>query len=354
MTRHFACPTFLLSTSLLAFLPAFLPAFAADWGSIELLDSSVEPGDKAQLSFFAEHSFIQEALDIQVFVARGANPGPTLCITAAIHGDELNGVEIARAVFEAADPDELSGTLIALPIVNVWGFRSGNRYLADRRDLNRAFPGSTSGSMAGRIAHAVFDRVIRHCFALIDLHTGSDERTNLPQIRADLDNDRVSELAMHFDIGVVIGGGGPAGSLRGAANAAGIHAILYEAGGPGRFESDEIARGIEGVTNVMEYLRILGDLPPEPDPQDVFARTHWVRATGGGIFLTPLQPGAHVKQGEVLGVVTDPMTNRKDSIEAPMEGTLVGMAYSQVVLPGFGLFHIAAHEPGEIEPASDE
>lgn len=329
-------------------------ASAREWGPLQILHAEVFPGNKAQLSFLEEQSFIKEAVDIQVFVARGAQPGPTLCLTGAIHGDELNGVEIARAVFEAADPEKLSGTLIALPIVNVWGFRSGNRYLADRRDLNRAFPGSQNGSMASRIAFAVFERVIRHCTALVDLHTGSDERTNLPQVRADLDKKAVFELATRFDVGIVMAGAGPEGSLRNAANAVGVTAIIYEAGGPGRFEEEEIDRGIEGVTNVMEFLRMVGDQPPKPDPQRVFSSTRWVRATGGGIFLTRLRPGTKVRTGDVLGVVTDPMNNRKFTIESPLDGTLVGMAYPQVVLPGNGLFHIARHEVGPVEPASDE
>ena len=327
---------------------------AAEWGPLEILDARVAPGEKAQLSFIEEQSFIKEALDIQVFVARGAQAGPTLCLTAAVHGDELNGVEIARSVFERSDPATLSGTLITLPIVNVWGFRSGNRYLADRRDLNRAFPGSQTGSMAGRIAFVLFEYVIRHCDVLVDLHTGSDDRTNLPQIRADLDIPAVFELAKRFGIGVVMGGAGPAGSLRAEANAAGITAIIYEAGGPGRFQQDEIDRGIEGVINVMEYLRLVGDSPPEPDPQRVFSSTRWVRAVGGGIFMSRLEPGAQIQAGEQLGVVTDPITNERFVIEAPISGTLVGMAYPQVVLPGMGLFHIARHERGPIEPASDE
>jgi predicted deacylase len=329
-------------------------AEASDWEPLEILNSTVKPGEKARLSFIEEQSFIKEALDIQVLVARGKQPGQTLCLTAAVHGDEINGVEIARAVFESADPETLAGTLIAVPIVNVWGFRSHNRYVADRRDLNRAFPGSQTGSLPGRIAFYLFKHVILHCDALVDLHTGSDERINLPQIRADLDNPAVLELATRFDVGIVMAGAGPAGSLRSAANAAGVTSIIYEAGGPGRFEANEIKRGIEGVTNLMEYLGLIGSPPPTPDPQRVFRRTKWVRAMGGGIFLTDLALGDPIQKGDELGVVTDPITNQKFPIVAPIGGTLVGMAYPQVVLPGFGLFHIAGHDRGDVEPASDE
>lgn len=329
-------------------------ASADDWGPLQLLEAEVAPGEKANLSFVHQHSFIKDALDVQVFVTRGVKPGPTLCLTAAIHGDELNGVEIARAMFERSDPETMSGTLIAVPIVNVWGFRSGNRYLADRRDLNRSFPGSADGTLADLVAHALFERVIRHCDALVDLHTGSADRTNIPQIRADLAIPAVVALAQRFDVGVVVAGAGPAGSLRAEANRIGVKAIIYEAGGPYRFEAAEIERGIVGVTNVMEYLRMVSASAPTPDPQRFFKHTRWVRSPGGGIFLTDLTPGAKIRVGQKLGVVIDPMTNLRVDVVAPVAGTLVGMAYPQVVLPGLGLFHIAGIEPGAVEPAQDE
>jgi predicted deacylase len=329
-------------------------ASAADWGPFKILEAKVEPGTKAHLSFVHKPSFIKDALDVQVFVTRGEKAGPTLCLTGAVHGDELNGVEIARAVFETSDPKTMSGTLIAVPIVNVWGFRSGNRNLADRRDLNRSFPGSANGSLAGVVAHSLFERVIRHCDALVDLHTGSADRTNIPQVRADLGNPAVVELAQRFDVGIVLAGAGPAGSLRAEANRIGVTAIIYEAGGPYRFEATEIERGIVGVTNVMEHLGMVSAAAPTPDPQRFFRRTRWVRSPGGGIFLTDLAPGAKVREGQKLGVVIDPITNARVDVVAPLPGTLVGMAYPQVVLPGMGLFHIAGLEPGAVEPAQDE
>jgi predicted deacylase len=322
----------------------------ARWGSFELLGSQIAPGQRAQLAFLEEPSFLKDVLDIPVFVLRGARPGPTLCVTAAIHGDEVNGVEIARHVLDGTDERTLAGTLVVLPFVNVWGFRSGNRYLPDRRDLNRGFPGVRWGSTAGRIAFFVFEQVIRRCDALVDLHTGSNQRTNLPQIRVDLESARARELALHFGVGIVVHGRGPQGSLRREATDAGIPAIIYEAGGPDRFEPDEIARGIEGVTNVMEYLEMLGDDPPAPDPQRVYRSTRWVRAAGGGIFLVECELGDEVQEGTRLGSVTDPTTSRRVVIEAPGAGTVIGMAHPQVVLTGFGLFHIGRREAGAEGP----
>lgn len=338
--------------TLLLLLPA--ASLAAAWGPLEILETSVAPGTTTQLSFVHQESFIKGVVDVDVQITRGAQPGPTLCLTGAVHGDELNGVEIARHIFAETDPKSLAGTIISVPVVNIWGFRSGSRYLPDRRDLNRAFPGNKNGSSASRIAFALFERLIRHCDYLIDLHTGSDERTNIPQIRVDLANDAARNLALHFAEGIILSGAGPEGSLRRAATDAGIPAIIYEAGGPFRFEKVEIDRGIGGVTNAMKFLKMLDAPPPKPDPMRIYQSTSWVRSSGGGIFLTDRNPGENVFEGDMLGSVTDPHTNVRVDVVAPFSGTLIGMAYPQVVLPGYGLFHLAKREVGTVEPAEDE
>ena len=174
-------------------------SLADDWGALELLGRSVDPSTKAKFPFIPDRSFESSYLNSPVFVARGAEPGPTLCITAGVHGDELNGVEVARRAFSRLDPAVLRGTLIVLPSVNAEGVRTGNRYLSDRRDLNRAFPGREDGSVAALIAHAVF-KVVERCNALVDLHTASDNRTNLPQIRANMDDPETAALADRTDL----------------------------------------------------------------------------------------------------------------------------------------------------------
>jgi predicted deacylase len=335
--------------SILAFVSLLMAAPIAsagdaEWGPLTILDQEVAPGASLRTTLGSEASFTRDVVDTHVEVVRGSRPGPTLCLTGAVHGDELNGVEIARRSVEETRADSLAGTLIAIPIVNSWGFRSGNRYAADRRDLNRAFPGSNQGSLASRVAFVVFDRVIRHCDVLLDLHTGSARRTNLPQARVDGSNPRAVELAQTFEIGIVLLGKGPVGSLRQAAGAAGIATLLYEAGGPNRFQAEEIERGVEGVFNVMESMQMVAHPPPRSDPQRYFASSTWVRANAGGIFLTEKHLGSEIEPGDLLGAVTDPVTSDRSEIRAPFGGTLIGMAYPQVVLPGFGLFHIGRSE----------
>ncbi|MGI9343226.1 MAG: succinylglutamate desuccinylase/aspartoacylase family protein [Gammaproteobacteria bacterium] len=328
--------------SLLAVLAATATP-AADWGSIEVVGRQIAPGESLRFPFIPDRSFEASFLNMPVFVARGSMPGPTLCLTAGIHGDELNGVEVARRAFAQADPETLRGTLIALPSINAEGVRTGNRYMSDRRDLNRAFPGRRGGSVAALIAEAVFSDVLVHCDALVDLHTASNNRANLPQIRADLSDPEIFELAVHFGLGIVVGGAGPDNSLRREAAKAGIPAIIYEAGEPLRFQEEEIARGVDGVENVMAYL----DMTDQPDREipdaRVYERSRWVRATlgHGGFFFPTASLGDDVEAGDKLGSVVDPLTDAEVAVTSPIPGEIIGMAVSQPVLSGYALFHVA-------------
>ena len=312
------------------------------WPPIEVAGSSVAPGETARIFFDVAQTIGGKSrmLDALVVVTRGVRPGPSLCLTAGIHGDELNGVEIAHRIYAGTPGSALAGTLVAVPSVNTQGFRSGTRYLPDRRDLNRAFPGSANGSLASRIAHALYQGVIRHCDGLIDLHTGSASRSNVPQIRTDLAAPRALAMARSFGVGVVLHGRGPRGSLRRAVLDAGLPAVIYEAGEPLRFEEDEIARGVEGVQNVMADLGMI-TRTAKRRPSEVYRKTSWVRSGDAiGIFLTSREPGDYVKRGDLLGTVTDPVTEESAKIVAPRDGRIIGMAVPQVALPGYGLFHL--------------
>jgi hypothetical protein len=315
---------------------------ATEWGPITVREHSIAPGTKEKHHFVPVRSFEAGYLDTAVLVARGAAAGPTLCVVAGIHGDELNGLEIARSVFAAVYPTQLAGTLIVLPAVNAHGIRTGNRYMVDRRDLNRSFPGTRKGSVASIVAAAAFEVIRTHCQALIDLHTGSNSRTNLPQIRVDLTHARALDLARHFGVGIVLGGAGPRGSLRREAMEAGIPAIIYEAGEPLRFQMEEIERGVAGVRNVMAFLGLVAREGGDPPLSRVYARSSWVRVPlgQGGIFFPSLALGARVAEGDVLGTVTSPDTDEVHEIRAPRAGELIGMAVPSVVLSGYGVFHL--------------
>lgn len=321
------------------------------WGPLQLLGATVAPGERRRLFLRVSESFAGSNVDSPVLVARGARAGPTLCVTGGVHGDELNGIEVARSVFEGITPRSLSGTLIAMPVVNIPGFRRSSRYLPDRRDLNRYFPGHPRGSSASRIAHSVFGSVIRYCDALLDLHTGSFHRTNIPQIRADLTKPGLERLATGFGVGVVVHSAGRPGTLRRAAADAGIAAITYEAGEPMRFQRKEIERGVRGVTNLMVDLGLVKKLRRRGKDPLVFEHSRWVRVDEGGIFITARELGDRVRGGEVLGIVTDPVSNERSEVLAPFSGRIIGMALSQVVIPGFAAFHLGVAEGSVDEEA---
>jgi predicted deacylase len=305
-----------------------------------LLDTEVMPGTAHRLSWAATELFEGVPVSTPVLVVNGALPGPTLCVTAAVHGDELNGIEIVRRVLHEIAPGKLSGAVIGVPIVNVQGFRRGSRYLPDRRDLNRYFPGNPIGSAAARIAYALFNDVIAHCDALVDLHTGSFERANLPQIRADLRNPDVVTLTQGFGSMVVLHSTPTIGTLRYAATLAGIPAVTVEAGGPSQLELAEVKHGVKGVETLLTTLGMLKKKRFWGDPEPVYYRSSWVRADNGGILLADVTLGSTVRKGDLLGTITDPMSNQRTEIYSPYAGRIIGLARNQVVMPGFAAFHV--------------
>lgn len=336
------------------FLAAFLGAFCfvfpvasiaaepAAWGAIEVAGNTVVPGQKGRFPVIAKRGFEASYLNMPVFVARGAKAGPTLCVTAAIHGDEINSVEVARRVFAEIDATKLNGMLYMYPFVNADGFRSQQRTMTDGRDLNRSFPGSANGSVASLVANYVFTELTSRCTALVDLHTGSNLRSNYPQIRVDLDNAAAKDLAVNFGVGMILGGGGPEGSLRGEMVKAGIPAIIYEAGGPLVFQEAEIARGAQGLRNVLHYLEMLEIAGFELPQTTIYERTRWVRVprAQGGFFLPELGLGDAVQEGTRMGIVVDPITDQQHVMTSPSAGTIIGMSLPQPLLTGSALFHI--------------
>ncbi len=308
--------------------------------SLVLLGSQITRGTTARLSWSPDQSFEGIETPTPVLVAHGSKPGPTLCITAALHGDELNGIEIARKVMYGIDAAELRGTVIAVPIVNLQGFRRSSRYLTDRRDLNRFFPGNPSGSSASRIAHSFFNEVIVHCDRLVDLHTGSFYRTNLPQLRANLLKPEVVALTQAFDAIAVLHSEGAVGTLRRAAVDAGIPAVTLEAGGPMELNETYVDQGVKAVNTLLDKMEMLDTISFWGTPQPTYYSSLWVRANQGGILFSDIKLGARVRKGDLLGKVTDPITNIRSIIVSPVNGRVIGMAVNQVVLPGFAAYHI--------------
>lgn len=305
-----------------------------------MLGGEVPAGERRQLAWSAGYYFGGVETPTPVLVAHGDRPGPTLCLTAAVHGDELTGIEVVRRVVYSIDPKNLSGTVIGVPIVNIAGFQRHSRYLPDRRDLNRHFPGSPTGSLASRVAYSFFTQIIQRCERLVDLHTGSFHRTNLPQLRADLANPDILEMTKGFGGIAVLQSAGAKGTLRRAAADSGIPSVTIEAGEPLRLQPSEVDQGVKGIETLMHRLQMVERNRLWPDPQPVFYESRWVRANRGGILLGQVGLGERVRAGTLLGTVTDPITNVTSKITSPHNGRVLGMALNQVVMPGFAAFRV--------------
>jgi predicted deacylase len=308
--------------------------------SFEIGSVRVRPGRHQALSLPITRLVTGADVDLPVRVVHGREDGPTVWIDAAIHGDEAVGVEVVRQVLADLDPKTLRGTLIAVPIVNVLGFMNGSRYLPDRRDLNRFFPGTRYGSIASRIAHSFFSAVVKHCDSVVDFHTGSFDRSNLPQVRADLTQPEVQEFARGFGATTVLHSPGSKGMLRVAATQAGIPSVTFEVGGPGELQPEEIAHGVQAIQTLLHKLGMTRDRPTWEEPQPFFYDSVWVRSNSGGLLLSDVQLGQRVQRGQKLGVVIDPIKNIEREIASPVYGRVIGMALNQVVLPGFAAYHL--------------
>jgi len=321
---------------------------------LNMLGRVVAPNTTELLYWTPDVAFDGNAIARGVVVANGAKRGPTLCLTAVVHGDEHNGLEIVRRVLYEIDPAQLSGVVIGVPIVNLDGFRRGMRYLPDRRDLNRYFPGRRQGSAASRLAFSLFEQVLAPCDCLVDIHTGSFHRTNLPQLRGDLTNLDVVDLSRRFGSTVILHNRGAVGTLRRASTDAGIPAITLETGEPLRIQDREVRQGVAAIQNAMTALSMYPRVTPAEQSAPVYFESRWVRVNAGGVLISGVRLGDLVDQGTQLGTVTDPVTNKTSAVITPYPGRVLGMALNQVVLPGYAAFHIGIASSIADAEAADE
>ncbi|MFC1620373.1 succinylglutamate desuccinylase/aspartoacylase family protein [Candidatus Neomarinimicrobiota bacterium] len=303
----------------------------------------VAAGERRNIDLSVAKLYTHTQLHMPVEVLHGRRKGPRLFVCATLHGDEVNGLEIIRQLLDRLDVGNIRGTLIAVPIVNVFGFIYQSRYLPDRRDLNRSFPGSSKGSLAGRLANLFMNEVVLQCTYGIDLHTGAPPRTNLPQIRADLNSSVSRECAEAFRAPIMIHKAGPEGSMRRVATHRGIPVMLYEAGETLRFDQDSIRIGVEGILRVMKHLKMLdGIRTRRGTPSQEVSRTSWIRARQSGILRLTATLGSSIRRHEALGVIADPFGETSKLIKAPFGGMIIGMTTNPLVHRGDALIHLAA------------
>lgn len=326
--------------------------------AFEINGISVKAGARTTIDLPFGRMYTHAPMSIPVHIVNGKKSGPRLFLSAAIHGDEINGIEIIRRLLKLPALKRLQGTLIAVPMVNIHGIINHSRYLPDRRDLNRSFPGSEKGPLALRLANLFMKEIVEKSTHGIDIHTGAIHRSNLPQIRANLDDEKTKEIAIAFDVPVIISSNLRDGSLREAAAEFGIPMLLYEAGEALRFDEVSIRAGVQGIINVMRNLEML---PPskrrsKKTIEPVVARSSsWVRAPDSGIHRAMIPLGARVEKNTLLGVVADPFGDTEVNVISPAKGIVIGRTNLPLVNEGDALYHIARFEDiQEIEAKVDD
>ncbi|QTH63090.1 succinylglutamate desuccinylase/aspartoacylase family protein [Psychrosphaera ytuae] len=303
--------------------------------------NEILPGTTVKLDLPVAKLYTDADVTIPVQIFRAKRPGPTVFISAAIHGDELNGIEIIRRFISNPKFKLLRGTLIAVPMVNVYGVVNQSRYMPDRRDLNRSFPGSAKGSLASRVANKFMTEIVQKCDYGIDLHTGAIHRSNLPQIRANLKDPETNELAQMFGVPVVLNSELLEGSLREAAADSDTKILLYEAGEALRFDEFSIRAGVKGLSNILRHFGMLRRSHQKKLTCAVANSSKWYRASASGIVNNKKSLGDKVEKGDVLAEIGSPYGEVFSNVIADKNGIVIGMQNIPLVQEGEAMFHIA-------------
>ncbi|MGI3168767.1 succinylglutamate desuccinylase/aspartoacylase family protein [Pseudooceanicola sp. C21-150M6] len=312
----------------------------------EIGNARIAPGQRQTVdlpvSVLPDHT----PVSLRVHVIHGRRDGPVSFVSAAVHGDEVIGVEITRRLLSQKSLSGLRGTLLVVPIVNTFGFLNRSRYLPDRRDLNRSFPGNDGGSLASRLAHLFLNEVVLRCQFGIDLHSAAVNRTNLPQLRVTPEDVGLMELARVFGAPVIIPSAERSGSLRAESRDRGVSTILYEAGEGLRVDETAVRIGVAGILRVLHHQGMMsGRGPAQPRVGSMLARrSQWVRTPGGGLLTTYRRDGEMVEKGDLLARVANPFGGAEEEVRAPLRGLIVGQAVMPVVNEGDAIFHLAEIE----------
>lgn len=320
--------------------------------SLTVAGAHVPPGERRDLNPLVSESYTGDRTTLPMAVVNGEGEGPTVFVTAAIHGDELNGIAICQQLLSLLDPAELRGAVIVVPIANVMGAQIRSRYLPDRRDLNRSFPGTTRGSMASRIARILHEDVVLGSVAGVDLHTAANRRANVPQLRIDTSDARALELAHAFGAPYVLDASLRPGSLREAARQQGVPVLTYEAGEPLRFDEGAIAIGLDGIRRVLHTLDMVDDAPQPVAPPLLMHESTWLRADRGGILELHVGWGDAVEEGQPVWTTTSPLGAERATMESPVDGVVIGGTTIPLVAPGDAVLHVGV--PGDRPPWEDD
>lgn len=310
----------------------------------------IAPGETRNFRLTVSESYSGMNVRIPIQVVRALEPGPTLFVTAALHGDEINGTGVVRQIIHQGLLPLERGSVILVPVLNLLAFDRHSRYLPDRRDLNRCFPGTTTGSLASRMARRIFDEIVMRSDYGIDLHTAAVRRTNFPNVRADLSDPQVARIAKAFGSELILDNRGPKGSFRREACVAGCPTIVMEGGEVWKVEPGIVDSAIKGIVNVLRELQMLPGRPEITEHQMALTKTKWLRAERGGFLQFHVKPGDGVEQGQAIATNTNLLGVEKSVLYSPYAGVVLGMTTLPAVTPGEPICHLG-QLPKRMQPA---
>lgn len=311
---------------------------------------TIPPGEQRHIKLMVSESYSGMTITIPLCVRRGREPGPAVFVTAALHGNEINGTGAVRAIIRDPAFQIKAGTLVLVPVLNILGFDRHSRYLPDGRDLNRCFPGSPNGSQASRLAHVIFSEIVARCDYGIDLHTAAMRRTNFPNVRGDLSQPAVQVLAEAFGAAYIVDGAGPEGTLRRAACGAGCPTIILEGGEIWKVEPVIVESAIRGIRNVLIQLGMLDGQPVRAPRQTIIQKTKWIRADRGGFLQFHVRPGEVVREGQPLATNASLLGQEQSVLVAPFDSLVIGMTTLPAVSPGEPVCHLGKLPAGVEAP----
>jgi predicted deacylase len=305
-----------------------------------IANQDIQPGEFREININIARLPSHTVIDTPIYVYRGAEEGPVLALIAGMHGDELNGMEIVRRILDRGLHKVKRGTVVCMPVINVYGFLNYSREVPDGKDVNRSFPGRRTGSLASRVAYYLMHDVVPFIDVGLDFHTGGAMRSNYPQVRAVLRDKTNTELAAAFSAPFTIDAPFRPNSLRREAARKGKRIIVFEGGESLRFDTHAIEEGISGTLRLMKYLNMIDTAPEPAEPNRVIWSTSWIRAKHAGLFQPNIQGGQLVHRGEWVGTITDPFGEFKEEVKATQTGYVIGLNNGPVINAGDALIHL--------------
>ncbi|WP_337957302.1 succinylglutamate desuccinylase/aspartoacylase family protein [Roseivirga sp.] len=304
----------------------------------------VMPGEEAVINVNIARLPSHSDINLKITVARAVEDGPTLLLSGGLHGDEINGVEIVRRIIEKDQHKPKIGTVICIPIINMFGFINFSRYVPDGKDVNRSFPGNKNGSLAARVAHYLTNNIIPKIDVGLDFHTGGAERTNYPQIRCVMKDPKNRAIAEAFEPPFILNSPFRTKSLRQTAARMGKHILVYEGGESTRFDEHAIQVGINGAMRVMKHLGMRERAPEPLHKTQVIYHSSWVRAKYSGIFLSQVKSGELIEKNQIIGYIAEPYGSFKHKIKSPANGFVIGLNNNPIVHQGDAIMHIGVNK----------